>query len=314
MQLPLTTNGLVPVGVGVVVALALVLLIVFAMRRRRPVGAAPHLRDRGMRDWTGLEPHHVLAPPPPPAMPAVQWSTGLAAPSAHQDAPVRGWGDAAPKGYPDSASTTGSAATTGSGASGGSPGEAYPVAGPGTPAAPPSTPAGNNHTVRPLLSSLDAASRSGLGSRSNAADSTGSGRTVAAAVAQAFAVRAAAVRSGRLEQIPGTSERNGSAALSTPPTAVPPSSDPPAASAAVPAQPSTAQADVRDRLLAVLLDDPARAVGATAELEACRSRLQDVLHRLAASGLRPEQLARLVELPVEEVRTILASAAGSPAH
>jgi hypothetical protein len=44
---------------------------------------------------------------------------------------------------------------------------------------------------------------------------------------------------------------------------------------------------------------------------ACRSQLQDVLHRLATSGLRPEQLARLVELPVEEVRALLASA-GSP--
>jgi hypothetical protein len=310
MQLPLSTNGLVPVGVGVVVAIALALLIVFAMRRRRPVGA-PHIRDRGMRDWTGLEAHHVLAPPPPSAMPAVQWSTGLATPQAPKDAPVRGWAEAAPKGYPDSAPDTGNVSRAADGPSG----VTYPVAGPGTAAAPPSAPADNNHTVRPLLSSLDAASRSGLGSRTNAADSTGSGRTVAAAVAQAFAVRAAAVRNGRLEQIPGTPDRNGSAAVSaTPPAAVPPHSDPSAASAPVPAQPSTAQADVRDRLLAVLLEDPARAVGATAELEACRSRLQDVLHRLAGSGLRPEQLARLVELPVEEVRAILASAAGSPAH
>jgi hypothetical protein len=59
----------------------------------------------------------------------------------------------------------------------------------------------------------------------------------------------------------------------------------------------------------VLLDDPVRAVGATEELEACRSRLRDVMHRLAGTGLRPEQLARLAGLPVEDVHKMLEPAA-----
>ena len=77
--------------------------------------------------------------------------------------------------------------------------------------------------------------------------------------------------------------------------------------------------DVRDRLLAVLLDDPERAVGATVELEAClrelgrlsdavrkeRAVLPDVLHRLTAAGLRPEQLARLAAMPVADVERLL---------
>jgi hypothetical protein len=80
--------------------------------------------------------------------------------------------------------------------------------------------------------------------------------------------------------------------------------------------------DVRDRLLAVLLDDPERAVGATVELEEClrelgrlsdavrkeRAVLPDVLHRLTAAGLRPEQLARLAAMPVAEVERLLEAA------
>jgi hypothetical protein len=80
--------------------------------------------------------------------------------------------------------------------------------------------------------------------------------------------------------------------------------------------------DVRDRLLAVLLDDPERAVGATVELEAClrelgrlsdavrkeRAVLPDVFHRLTAAGLRPEQLARLAAMPVAEVERLLEAA------
>ena len=80
--------------------------------------------------------------------------------------------------------------------------------------------------------------------------------------------------------------------------------------------------DVRDRLLAVLLDDPERAVGATVELEAClrelgrlsdavrkeRAVLPDVLHRLTAAGLHPEQLARLAAMPVAEVERLLEAA------
>jgi hypothetical protein len=80
--------------------------------------------------------------------------------------------------------------------------------------------------------------------------------------------------------------------------------------------------DARDRLLAVLLDDPERAVGAAVELETClreldrlsdamrtgRAALRDVLHRLAAAGLRPDQLARLARLPEAEVHELLQSA------
>ncbi|MHA6619579.1 hypothetical protein [Pseudonocardia sp. DLS-67] len=80
--------------------------------------------------------------------------------------------------------------------------------------------------------------------------------------------------------------------------------------------------DARDRLLAVLLDDPERAVGATVELESClreldrlsdavrtgRAALRDVLHRLASAGLRPEQLSRLARLPQPEIEELLAHA------
>jgi hypothetical protein len=85
------------------------------------------------------------------------------------------------------------------------------------------------------------------------------------------------------------------------------------------AQQGAPPTDARDRLLAVLLDDPERAI----ELEAClgeldrlsdtvrtgRVALRDVLHRLAATaGLRPDQLARLARLPQAEVQELLAAA------
>ncbi|WP_214367404.1 hypothetical protein [Pseudonocardia sp. H11422] len=77
--------------------------------------------------------------------------------------------------------------------------------------------------------------------------------------------------------------------------------------------------DARDRLLAVLLDDPVRAVGATVELERCREqldRLTDavhherrvlaaVLHRLSAAGLEFGQIVRLAGMPADEVRALL---------
>ncbi len=104
----------------------------------------------------------------------------------------------------------------------------------------------------------------------------GSSRTVAAAVAHVLAARAAV--SG--------SERHG---------------------------------DARDRLLAVLLDDPHRAVGAAVDLQECqeridrltgelrdeRGRLGDVLNRLASSGLRSDQLARLSGLSDNDVADLL---------
>lgn len=115
-----------------------------------------------------------------------------------------------------------------------------------------------------------------------AAERVGSGRTVAAAVAQALAVREAHAR-----------------------TAAP--------------TPSGARADARDRLLAVLLDDPVRAVGAVVELESCRRQLDrltdavrheratlaDVLGRLSCAGLAPEQLARLSGLSDDELRSLM---------
>ncbi|MGI5126997.1 hypothetical protein ACQEVB_09315 [Pseudonocardia sp. CA-107938] len=78
--------------------------------------------------------------------------------------------------------------------------------------------------------------------------------------------------------------------------------------------------DARDRLLAVLLDDPARTVGAAAALEASSAQLsrltaavsheRDVLGahlaKLVAAGLQPEQLASLAGLPASEIRDLLA--------
>ncbi|WP_232660781.1 hypothetical protein [Pseudonocardia sp. TRM90224] len=121
----------------------------------------------------------------------------------------------------------------------------------------------------------------------------GSNMSVAAAVAKALAVRTAATAA--------------------------------AAATGVPQQPSTSEraaglrGDARDRLLAVLLDDPARAVGATIDLDACRAQLdrlsaavnheravlRAVLRRLAGTGLRPDQLAKLAALPLDDVVELL---------
>jgi hypothetical protein len=72
-------------------------------------------------------------------------------------------------------------------------------------------------------------------------------------------------------------------------------------------------------LLAVLLDDPVRAVGAAVELESCRRQLdrltgavaheratlRDVLTRLSVAGLAPDQLARLSGLSDDEMAALL---------
>ncbi|MBA3906082.1 MAG: hypothetical protein H0X35_05260, partial [Pseudonocardiales bacterium] len=77
--------------------------------------------------------------------------------------------------------------------------------------------------------------------------------------------------------------------------------------------------DARDRLLAALLDDPRDAVGAVVDLQDCqermdrltgalteeRGRLRDVLGRLARSGLRVNQLARLSGLSDGDVADLL---------
>ena len=43
-------------------------------------------------------------------------------------------------------------------------------------------------------------------------------------------------------------------------------------------------------------------------MRAGRAALRDVLHRLAAAGLRPDQLARLAGLPEAEVQVLLEAA------
>ncbi|NMH98647.1 hypothetical protein [Pseudonocardia acidicola] len=121
--------------------------------------------------------------------------------------------------------------------------------------------------------------------------SAGSSQTVAEAVAQALAARAAAAeRAEAAAALPGDR-----------------------------AKPVPPRVDARDRLLAVLLDDPVRAVSAAADLDRCRDQLErltdavrhergvlaGVLHRLAEAGLQIEQIARLADLPVDEVRALL---------
>lgn len=77
--------------------------------------------------------------------------------------------------------------------------------------------------------------------------------------------------------------------------------------------------DARDRLLAALLNDPVRALGAAADLDSVRTQLDrlteamshersvlaQVLRRLAAAGLDERQIARLADLPAAEVRSLL---------
>lgn len=74
--------------------------------------------------------------------------------------------------------------------------------------------------------------------------------------------------------------------------------------------------DARDRLLAVLLDDHQRVVRAVVDLQKCQEGigrladdehggLGDALSRLAHSGLRTDQLARLSGLPTDTVAELL---------
>lgn len=147
------------------------------------------------------------------------------------------------------------------------------------------------------------------------ADRVGSGRTVAAAVAQALAVREARARVAAADSAPVPETPAGRAADDPDPTGV----------WSAPDAPPPGRGDARDRLLAVLLDDPVRAVGATVELEACRRQLDrlteavqherdvlgSVLARLAAAGLAPDQLARLSGLSDDELRGLLAARVGA---
>jgi hypothetical protein len=188
------------------------------------------------------------------------------------------------------------------------------------------------------------------GAWSDPTERVGSGRTVAAAVAQALAAREAHARaggSGPVDQAagpatpaPDPAPLNGTAvngtarpasAAAAPVTPVTPDRggrpDGPTARPAETVTPDvapSARGDARDRLLAVLLDDPVRAVGATVELDACRRQLarltdsvrherealRSVLARLADTGLGRDQLARLSGLSDAELRDLLPDRVG----
>lgn len=116
-------------------------------------------------------------------------------------------------------------------------------------------------------------------------ESAGAGRTLADAVANALANRAAADRTRSQQPV------------------------------------EAPDSDARDRLLAVLLEDPDRAVGATVELDRVRGQLdrlveavrheQDALaglvDKLASAGLDDAQIARLAGIPAGEVATLRAA-------
>jgi hypothetical protein len=218
---------------------------------RAPSGA-PRLAARG----------GVGAAGPSAAQPAVGGG-GAAAGGALSGGPAEA-AAAGPSGAPHPA-VGGSAAAAGAAPSGG------PASGSSPSDAPHPAPDGGTPTpVIPV--------RSADGHPVEAGPAAGSSHSVAAAVAQVLAARAAA-------QAPDADRRG----------------------------------DARDRLLAVLLDDPLRAVGAAVDLQDCqeridrltatlgdeRGRLGDVLGRLACSGLRADQLARLSGLSDVEVAELL---------
>ncbi len=192
--------------------------------------------------------------------------------SSHSTACERGPHDVVGKAIQPESAAAGLAAGSGLPADHRLNGAGTPTAGTGSPtrdgrdAADPAVGAGQPVDHRPVIGGSEPAS------------TAGSSHSVAAAVAQVLAARAAA-------KTPDADRRG----------------------------------DARDRLLAVLLDDPLRAVGAAVDLQDCqeridrlaatlhdeRSRLGDVLARLARSGLRPDQLARLSGLSDAEVAEFL---------
>lgn len=160
----------------------------------------------------------------------------------------------------------------------GSSGVRHPAAGGSVPAPAPAAPSDAPHPTTGGAPTPAIPVRSADGHPVEAGPAAGSSHSVAAAVAQVLAARAAA-------QAPDADRRG----------------------------------DARDRLLSVLLDDPLRAVGAAVDLQDCqeridrltatlgdeRGRLGDVLGRLACSGLRADQLARLSGLADHEVADLL---------
>jgi hypothetical protein len=352
MQLPLTASALVPVGVGAVLAGALLILVVLAVRRRTWLQSPDVAWPQSVRKSTQVPSASVgdagaVAPTP----------NGGSAPPGARTVPDTGASDDPTAGNPATAEP--------------SPDAAAPVEPPPRPT--------------PVRRSAD--------------HQAGSSRNVAAAVAEAFAVRAAAIRTGvplptretgdagparqqpepdeprvaapRSDDEPSAYRADGNGeqpAPSVPEDGAAPSPDgdrdladpeqaagddvrEPAAGAgangngriAAPAVPTpradgrgavpsprsehdaaarddaTMPADSRDRLLAVLLDDPERVVGAAEELARClhalerltdavrheRKVLREVLRKLADAGLRPRQLARLTGIPLAEMETLL---------
>jgi hypothetical protein len=146
----------------------------------------------------------------------------------------------------------------------------------------------------------------------------GSTRAVAEALQHALAVRAAAAERGAVRATHSSSPDEAVA-----PTGDEPGSDAPAEVVPEPRTPDSTTDEsrnaVRDRLLAVLLTDPDRAVGATVDLDSSQGTLQRlseavrqeqaslgaVLRRLLDSGLSVEQVAKLAGRPTCDVATIL---------
>lgn len=329
MQLSMTADVLVPLGAGgVAILIALVVMISRGWRRRPgpaagspsspegagglPPDAAPLLvpptsladRQVGGPDSSGVatgrsdrDGDGVACAATEPRLPAVSGAGPLDAVAERVDGSSTAEahagvdGESPPGSGSESDPTAGAVLCVDGAALAGSGGPASPA-----PHADVAAPTGRPGQHR---SAAEPAPPSGETHPSDGA--AGSSSTIAAAVAQVLAVRAAAGRTTGAEPAPDADPM---------------------------AEPSP-RGDVRDRLLAVLLHDPECAVGAAAELEACRGRLDrlsdamrheraalgDVLDRLAAAGLRPDQLARLSDLPVDEVRQLLARATeptGSP--
>jgi len=130
-------------------------------------------------------------------------------------------------------------------------------------------------------------------------------------------------------------ERNGIASTANPPadqdygyrvaspTAAPPTAASPTANSRTAGPPTM---DAKDRLLRVLLADPARALHAVGDLEASRGQLDrlnesvryqrrqlaDAARRLRGAGLTPAQVAQLAGFGEGELVTLLAEHAPSP--
>lgn len=344
-QLPLSPDPLVVVGTGAVVV-GVVMLLVLGLRRLKRSDGTP---EPTVADWIG----EAATGPALPTGPS---------PATPDEATTRV--DSIPTGadHAVTASTSGHSPDVAAAAVHLEPGSRTGDDAPPDPAASPAP-----WQVAGTTGAVPVPPRDPLG-HATARDQSGSARTVAAAVARAFAVRAAASRGGlgpargpTAEAPPAATDIGGTegpaasasdeapqgggtegdpAEVDAPAHARPgPAADGAEAHAPVPhprpdgetghpAPPSEppptrpTHADARDRLLAVLLDDPSRAVDATEELAACLDRLaqlsdamrrehaalRDALHRLAAAGLRPDQLARLAGMPLSEVLEILAPA------